>query len=123
MIEKGVMGSQEYLNGIAQSFPDVNVKATVERGRAEEVIIERAAADEGTLIAMATHGRSGINRWLLGSIAEKVLRAITNPLLLIRAVDAVRSEGEAPLKSVIVPLDGSELAESVLPRLWRSPRS
>ena len=64
---------------------------------------------------MATHGRSGINRWLLGSVTEKVLRGATNPLLLIRATEEAKTDGEATVKSVVVPLDGSELAESVLP--------
>jgi nucleotide-binding universal stress UspA family protein len=67
------------------------------------------------LITMATHGRSGLNRFLLGSVAEKVLRGTANPLLLIRASEEAKSDGEASLKSIIVPLDGSELAESVLP--------
>lgn len=64
---------------------------------------------------MATHGRSGVERWLLGSVAEKVLRGAINPLLLIRATKEAKSEGEASPGSVIVPLDGSELAEQVLP--------
>jgi nucleotide-binding universal stress UspA family protein len=63
---------------------------------------------------MATHGRSGINRLLMGSVAEKVLRSATNPLILIRASEEADSEGLAALKSVVVPLDGSELAETVL---------
>jgi hypothetical protein len=67
------------------------------------------------LIAMGTHGRSGMNRWLLGSVAEKVLRGTANPLLLVRATDEAKSEGEATLKSILVPLDGSEVAASVLP--------
>jgi nucleotide-binding universal stress UspA family protein len=67
------------------------------------------------LITMATHGRSGLNRFLLGSIAEKVLRGTANALLLVRATEEAKSAGEAALKSIIVPLDGSELAESVLP--------
>jgi hypothetical protein len=41
----------------------------------------------------------------------------TNPLLLIRATEEAKTEGEANLRSVIVPLDGSELAESVLPTM------
>ena len=61
--------SEQYLQKIASSFPDVNVRCTVERGRPEDVITEKAAADKTTLIAMATHGRSGMSRWLLGSIA------------------------------------------------------
>ena len=64
---------------------------------------------------MATHGRSGLNRFLLGSVAEKVLRGTANPLLIVRATEAAKAEGEAGFKTMIVALDGSELAESVLP--------
>jgi len=115
MIEDGVRESEAYLAGIAKTFTGVEVKRATEKGRAEEVIIERSEADAGMLIAMATHGRSGINRWLLGSIAEKVLRGTANPLLLVRATAEAKSAGEEAFKSVIVPLDGSEVAESVLP--------
>ena len=115
MIEDSVRNSEQYLRGVAGTFPGANTKCTVEKGKAEQVIIETAAADKGTLITMATHGRSGINRWLLGSIAEKVLRGATNPLLLVRATDEAKADRVATLKSIVVPLDGSELAESVFP--------
>jgi len=115
MIEDGVRQSKEYLTRIAATFPGSRVKCTIEKGRAGDAIIGRGEADTGMLIAMGTHGRSGMNRWLLGSVAEKVLRGTTNPLLLVRATDEAKSEGEATLKSVVVPLDGSEIAASVLP--------
>jgi len=103
------------LRGIAATFPDGNVTCTVEKDRAEDAIINKAGANAGTLIAMATHGRSGLNRFLLGSVAEKILRGSTNPLVLVRAKEESKSTGEAGFKSIIVPLDGSELAESVIP--------
>jgi nucleotide-binding universal stress UspA family protein len=115
MIEDGMRASTTYLRGAATTFPSGNVTCTVEKDRAEEAIISKAEADSGTLIAMATHGRSGLNRFLLGSVAEKVLRGSGNPLLLVRATEGAQSTGEAGFKTVIVPLDGSELAESVLP--------
>ncbi len=115
MIENGVRSSENYLREVAKTFPGAVVKCTVEKGRAEEVIIEKGKTDTGMLITMATHGRSGLNRFLLGSIAEKVLRGTANPLMLVRATREAKSEGAATLKSIIVPLDGSELAESVLP--------
>jgi nucleotide-binding universal stress UspA family protein len=115
MIEDRARSSEAYLRGVAKTFPEAGVKCAIEKGRAAEVIIGKAEADPGTLIAMATHGRSGIDRWLLGSVAEKVLRGTVNPLLLIRATGEAKTEGEAALKSIVVPLDGSELAESVLP--------
>lgn len=115
MVEDGVRASTGYLRGIATTFAGTEVKCSVEKGRAEDTIIEKGAADANLLIAMATHGRSGLNRFLLGSVAEKVLRGTSNPLLLIRATEVAKGEGEAKLTSIIVPLDGSELAESVLP--------
>ncbi len=115
MIEEGIKHSTSYLRGVATTFKDVEINCAVEKGRAEEVIIEKGEADAALLIAMATHGRSGLNRFLLGSVAEKVLRGSANPLFLVRATEDGPAEGEAGLKSVIVPLDGSELAESVLP--------
>ena len=115
MIEDGVKHSTVYLRGIASTFPDADVKCNVERGHAANVIIEKGQADTAMLMTMATHGRSGLNRFLLGSVTEKVLRGTANPLLLVRATEEAKSVGEAVLKSIIVPLDGSELAESVLP--------
>jgi nucleotide-binding universal stress UspA family protein len=74
-----------------------------------------AAAEKDTLIMMATHGRSGLNRFFLGSATEKVLRATSSPLLVVRAKDGAVAGDEAIFKSLVVPLDGSELAESVMP--------
>lgn len=115
MIEDGVRASTTYLRGIATTFPEATVTCTVEKGSAVETIIEKGETDTGMLITMATHGRSGLNRFLLGSVAEKVMRGTANPILLIRAADEAKAAGEEKLTSVIVPLDGSELAESVLP--------
>ena len=107
--------NKSYLEAIAQSFQGTQVTCFVEKGTPEDMIIERAAGDKDTLIVMATHGRSGIQRWVLGSVADKVLHGSTNHLFLIRANDQAKAGGEAPLKKVIVPLDGSQLAETVLP--------
>ena len=115
MIEEGVKHSAGYLRGVAGTFGDTDVKCTVEKGQADAVIIEKGETDTSMLICMATHGRSGLNRFLLGSVAEKVLRAAVNPLLLVRATEEAKSDGAAVLKSMIVPLDGSELAESIIP--------
>ena len=76
---------KSYLEAIARTFQGARVKCFVEAGKAEEVIIEKATTDKETLVVMATHGRSGIQRWLLGSVAEKVLHGAANHLLLVRA--------------------------------------
>ena len=115
MVQKGRRESEIYLQEIAGTLGADRVECTVQQGRAAEVILDRAETDPAMMIAMASHGRSGLNRWMLGSVAEKVLRGTTNPLLLVRAGEQPKATGEASLKSVIVPLDGSALAESVLP--------
>jgi nucleotide-binding universal stress UspA family protein len=116
LIEATTQEGKRYLETIARSFGGSKVSCAVEQGEADKIIIENGGGDRDTLIAMATRGRSGIHRWLMGSVAEKVLRGSTNALLLVRGKDEGKSEGEATLKSIVVPLDGSKLAESVLPR-------
>lgn len=115
MVQDAERSCSEYLKAVAAKATGVNIEWSVEKGRPEEMIIEKAGADKNTLIAMATHGRSGLNRWMLGSVAEKVLRGCENPLLLVRASKEIDAEEKVGIKSVIVPLDGSELAERVLP--------
>jgi nucleotide-binding universal stress UspA family protein len=115
MVQDAERSCSEYLRAVAAKATGVNIKWSVEKGRPEEVITEKAVADKNALIAMATHGRSGLNRWMLGSVAEKVLRGCENPLLMVRASEEVDAEEKVRLKSVIVPLDGSELAERVIP--------
>jgi nucleotide-binding universal stress UspA family protein len=87
----------------------------VRSGVPADIINESAAVEKYTLIAMATHGYSGLNRWLLGSVAEKVLRGSSNPLLLVRATEKPARWDIPALKSLLVPLDGSEMAQTVLP--------
>ncbi|MGB7948247.1 MAG: universal stress protein, partial [Candidatus Binatia bacterium] len=104
-----------YRETAARSFHGAQIKCSVGRGRPENVVTEKAAADKNTLIVMATHGCSGIQRWPLGSVADKVIHGTTNHLLLVRASEQGQTDGEAALKTVIVPLDGSSLAEQILP--------
>jgi nucleotide-binding universal stress UspA family protein len=115
ILAEGIESSKNYLEAIGRSFQGAKVKSLVEKGKAEDVVIEKATADKNSLIVMATHGRSGIQRWLLGSVADKVLHGATNHLFLVRASDQGKTDGEAALKTAIVPLDGSALAEQVLP--------
>jgi nucleotide-binding universal stress UspA family protein len=114
LVAEAMSGTTLYLESSARSFARVQVKCSVLKGTPQEVIIEKAAVDEKTLIVMATHGRSGIQRWLLGSVADKVLHGATNHLFLVRAGEQGNTDGEAILKTVVVPLDGSPLAEKAL---------
>jgi len=77
------------------------------------------------IIVMATHGRSGLSRWAVGSVADKVVRStMKQPLMLIRAKGAhpdVRAR--RILKKTLVPLDGSPRSEAVIPHITEMARS
>jgi nucleotide-binding universal stress UspA family protein len=106
----------KYLEELAKRFPTGRVYRTVRKGNAADTIIATSASDPQTLIVMATHGRSGLDRWLLGSVTEKVLRSGDSPLLIVRAKEDNSPPWEmAAPKRLLVPLDGSELAERILP--------
>ncbi len=86
-------------------------------GDPASLIISEAERTSSTLIAMSTHGRSGITRWALGSTSEKLLHAASNPVLIIRAKEPAEIPSEVTFDTIIVPLDGSALAEQVLPHV------
>jgi nucleotide-binding universal stress UspA family protein len=78
-----------------------------------EEILDYAEKENISLIVMATHGRTGISRWALGSVANKIARASKCPVLLIRASSNVLES--VHLDKILVPLDGSKQSEAVLP--------
>jgi len=78
-----------------------------------EEIIDYADNEKVSLIVMATHGRTGISRWALGSTANKVARAAKCSILLIRC--GAHPTGKARLEKLLVTLDGSKPSEAVLP--------
>lgn len=106
----------EYLKQIEAKYfgAGQNVTRLSETGNPAEVIIDRAGSDPGCLIAMATHGVTGVRRWLMGSVASKVLQSATNPLLLIHP-DEANPTLPVARRTLFVPLDGSALAEGILP--------
>lgn len=109
--------AQEYLDIVAISLKveGLDVASLVHEGNPASCIADEGNRDSGTLIAMSTHGYSGISRWVMGSVTDKVLHATTNPLLIIRARDQAATSPNVRLESVIVPLDESALAEQALP--------
>jgi nucleotide-binding universal stress UspA family protein len=76
-------------------------------------ILNYTEKEDIDMIIMATHGRTGITRWVLGDTANKVARASTCPILLIRAATAVPKD--IHFERILVPLDGSKESEAVLP--------
>ena len=107
--------ASDYLKYTATTLKPLAVDAVEKIGLPAEVIVDSAKGDADCLIAMATHGMTGPRRWLLGSVASKVVQTAANPILLIRVTPDMAPSRLIALKRVIVPLDGSGLAEKVLP--------
>jgi nucleotide-binding universal stress UspA family protein len=108
---------EDYLNQHSSTLRSEGlvVSSTVREGSPASVIISEAEKHENGLIAMATHGRSGITRWLMGSVANKVLQGTSGPLLLVRSGQPREEDRGSSLKTVIVPLDRSPMSEQALP--------
>lgn len=83
---KVVREAEEYLKGLENDLRarGLNVDTHVRYGNDAEEILDHAAQKDIALIAMSTHGRNGIKRFLLGSVAEKVLRHAPKPVFLVR---------------------------------------
>ena len=92
-----------------------SVSVTAQRGPAADVIVAIAGADPTALVVMSTHGRGGVSRWVMGSVTDKVLHTIPNPMLIARATVTGPASPGTSLKSVVVPLDGSPLSELAIP--------
>ena len=93
----------------------ISVDITVPQGEPGDAIVEEADRELGTLIAMSSHGRSGASRWWTGSVADRVLHRTRSPLLMIRPGDRRGAAASGEFGRIVVPVDGSELAEQALP--------
>jgi nucleotide-binding universal stress UspA family protein len=84
--------SEKYLRDVAARLQAEGFKTSiaVTGGPVADAILEYADAVGADLIAMSTHGRSGVARWLIGSVADRVVRGSPVPVLLVRpAPDAI----------------------------------
>ena len=107
--------AQEALDAVAASLAADGVTAVtrVVDGQAETRILEATADEDVSLIVMSTHGRGGIGRFIYGSVADTVLRHTPVPVLIVPPHGLKWWPSDDHIK-VLVPLDGSELAASVL---------
>ncbi|MCH7712287.1 MAG: MFS transporter [Chloroflexi bacterium] len=105
----------DYLRGLAEGLREEGIEVAIDaaQGEVAEEIVALGTRHRASLIAMCTHGRTGLRRIALGSVAEQVLRRSALPLLLYRPThDAVRRE--ISWRKLVVPLDGSPLSELAL---------
>src|SRR5438132_9967376 len=111
----GVMAGHDhalsYLGGLRERLPDVRGLDLIRTGDPADAILQVALEFNIDLIAMGTQVRTGLAKWLLGSVAETVVRRAQLPVLL-------RQPGLPPvqqkLRRILVPLDGSEDSLTIL---------
>ncbi len=108
----------------------VEAAASIVFGDPATEILREAAVGGYDLIAMATHGRTGLDRILFGSVSLKVLQASPIPLLLARpllkpdgSLSASERTDAAKFQNILVPLDGSETAEEIIPAVEKLARA
>jgi len=118
-VEDELEDAKRYLATVAGSaqLAGIDVTTEVRIGQPAEVIFSLAQANQSDLIVIFSHGHTGPKRWMLGSTAQKIARYSTIPVLILRS-------GMAPLLApstvvtrslrIMVALDGSKLAETVL---------
>ena len=85
--EERKSSAEKYLKEIVNQLKQNGVKfqTAVLAGKAADSLIDYSEANDIDLILMATHGRSGVGRWIRGSIADRILRASRAPVLMVRA--------------------------------------
>src|SRR6185437_14491355 len=106
--------AQAYLHGMSRQLEDEGtaVRSDLLPGSPAQAILFAAQVHHADLIAMSTHGSSGIQQAFLGSVADAVLRHSECPVLLTRASSPPLAP-DAP-RRILVPLDGSPLSEAAL---------
>ncbi|WP_247003836.1 universal stress protein [Halosolutus gelatinilyticus] len=92
----------------------VSVTTDIVQGIPHEAIVQYAATHDADLVVMGTHGRDGLERYVLGSVAERVVNRATIPVLTVRAADDVTTN--YPYTAVLVPTVGSDHAMAALQR-------
>lgn len=104
--------AKRYLRSIQSRFSSAaEIKSQVVVGRPARSIINFAQENEIDLVVISSHGRSGVNRWIYGSVANKVLhnapcaRVVIHPQVILDPFS---------IKRILVPLDGSSIAEQAL---------
>lgn len=114
--------SGEYLDAAAKAIAnsETHVRTAQEHGDPASVILDTASQQDAHLIVMTTHGRTGLARFTMGSVADHVVRGGATPVLLLHSFETPEWSS-ATLRHALVPLDGSLLSEAplaeIVPRL------
>ena len=116
LFKEGEQYYEKYLAKTAQRYMEDGVKidAEVLTGHAAEELLKLVEARHAGLLALATHGRSGLSRWWSGSVAGEVVQRAHAPRLIVGPKVLSQPARAIKVDALLVPLDGSRLAESAL---------
>ena len=91
LLEKGKSAAEQYLKKVTgqMELGNTKIETQVLVGDVAENVARYASQNQVDLIAIATHGRSGVSRWFWGSTADKILRSACVPVLMVRAPGCV----------------------------------
>jgi len=119
IIEVEMDGATDYLKAVAASqiLAGIETRTEVSLGMPAQYLIAVTEAHESDLVVLCSHGRTGLTRWALGSVAHSLVHQSAVPVLVLRQEDVLsllaNGEQPRPLRT-LVPLDGSPLAEAAL---------
>ncbi len=105
---------EEYLFGVAKRIKDVPVDAEVLAGHPADEIVRLVAERDIEMLVLSSHGRSGLGRFWFGSVGSQLVRRASVPRLVIGPEVLAQTAQEIKNGRILVPLDGSELAEAAL---------
>ncbi|MFW6074007.1 MAG: universal stress protein [Chloroflexota bacterium] len=103
-----------YLQDIADSFTGVRTMTAVRFGEPGPQIVSAMDSLDHPIVVMASHNRKGIHRLVLGSVAFSCVQNADCPVIVVPGGEDVDPNSTARLQNILIPLDGSALAESVL---------
>jgi nucleotide-binding universal stress UspA family protein len=98
----------------AKRAPDVKVEISLRNGNVVQEILAQAKTSRPDLVVIGSHGRGGIQRLVLGSVAEKVLRLATCPVLTVRRGVRLVRRSRSPFETILCPTDFSAAANKAV---------
>lgn len=112
-------GAKLRLANLAASFDDgrVALSTAFEEADPSRAIRDAAESDDVSLIVMGSHGRRGIDRLLLGSVAARVVQRAPKPVFVVRGEHSGEDEDGSPIQSILLATDFSEKAAAVEPEV------
>jgi nucleotide-binding universal stress UspA family protein len=98
----------------ARRASDVKVQILMRKGKVVETILAQARASRSRLVVIGSHGRAGVQRLVLGSVAERVLRLATCPVLTVRSGVRLARRSRSPFETILCPTDFSAAANKAV---------